>query len=240
MFPVTDTVRSRTFPFVNVAIIIACFAVFVYELTLSLVDLNEFFLDYGLVPDELTNWLKDPSGFGEPATLVTSMFLHGGWLHVIGNMLYLWVFGDNVEDAFGHVKYAMFYVVVGAGAAGTQVAIDTTSLVPTIGASGAIAGVLGAYLILYPRATVGTVVPLLWFFGPIPVPAIFLIGLWFLMQLMTGVASLGGEAQGVSDGVAVFAHIGGFVAGLVIVFVMRPLLRTRPYQSPRRGRTHVL
>jgi membrane associated rhomboid family serine protease len=240
MFPVTDTVRSRTFPIVNVSIIIACVAVFVYELTLSAAGINEFFRDYGAIPDDLTNWVEDPSGYEEPATVVTSAFLHGGWLHLIGNMLFLWVFGDNVEDAFGHMKYAVFYIVVAAAAAMTQVLVDTNSIVPMIGASGAIAGVLGAYLVLYPRATVGTVVPLLWFFGPIPVPAILLIGLWFLMQLLAGWASIGGEAQGVSEGVAVFAHIGGFVAGLAIVFVMRPLLRTRPYQQVRRRRTQVL
>jgi membrane associated rhomboid family serine protease len=224
MFPVTDTVRSRTFPIVNV----------------SMAGINEFFRDYGAIPDDLTNWVEDPSGYEEPTTVVTSAFLHGGWLHLIGNMLFLWVFGDNVEDAFGHMKYAVFYIVVAAAAAITQVLVDTNSFVPMIGASGAIAGVLAAYLVLYPRATVGTVVPLLWFFGPIPVPAILLIGLWFLMQLLAGWASIGGDAQGVSEGVAVFAHIGGFVAGLAIAFVMRPLLRTRPYQQVRRRRTQVL
>lgn len=234
MFPVTDTVRSRTFPFVNVAVIIACVVVFVYELTLSVVDINAFFMDYGVVPRELTDWLESPSGLEQPATIVTSTFVHGGWLHLIGNMLFLWVFGDNVEDALGHVKYAVFYVVAATAAVALQVAVDTDSLIPMVGASGAIAGVLGAYLVLYPRATVGTVIPLLWFFGPIPIPAIFLIGLWFFMQLLTGVASLGADAQGVSEGVAVFAHIGGFVAGLAIVLVLRPFIRTRSYERPRR------
>jgi membrane associated rhomboid family serine protease len=240
MFPVTDTVRARTVPFVNVGIIVACFVVFVYELTLSNVDINMFFLDYGVVPRELTDWVESPSGLEQPLTIITSTFVHGGWLHLAGNMLYLWVFGDNIEDALGHVKYAAFYVVAAIGAVALQVAVDTDSLIPMVGASGAIAGVLGAYIVLYPRATVGAVVPLLWFFGPIPVPAVFLIGLWFLMQLFTGVASIGGDAQGVSEGVAVFAHIGGFLVGLAIVVALRPWIRARPYQQPRRRRTQVL
>ncbi len=236
MIPVTDTVRSRTVPFVNVAIILACVAVFVYELTLSVVDINQFFLDYGVVPVDLTNWLEDPSGLAEPATVITSAFIHGGWLHLIGNMLYLWVFGDNVEDALGHVWYALFYVFAAAAAVALQVAMDTDEVIPMVGARGAIAGVLGAYLVLYPRATVGAVIPLLWFFGPIPVPAVLMIGFWFLMQLLAGAASIGGEAQGVSEGVAVFAHIGGFVAGFAVVLILRPFIRKRPYQSTRRRR----
>lgn len=234
MFPVTDTVRSRTIPVVNVAVIVACVLVFIYELTLSDLDIQAFFFDYGVVPREITDWVESPSGLEQPATVVTSTFVHGGWLHLIGNMLYLWVFGDNVEDAMGHVKYAVFYVLAAVGAVALQVAVDTDSVIPMVGASGAIAGVLAAYLVLYPRATVGAVIPLLWFFGPIPVPAIFLIGLWFFMQLLTGVASLGADAQGISEGVAVFAHIGGFIAGLGLVLMMRPWIRTRPYQKPRR------
>jgi membrane associated rhomboid family serine protease len=236
MIPVTDTVRSRSVPFVNVSIILGCIGVFIYELTLSAPDITEFFFDYGVVPVQLTDWLENPSGLAEPATVITSAFIHGGWLHLIGNMLYLWVFGDNVEDALGHVWYALFYVVAAASAVALQVAIDTDEFIPMIGASGAIAGVLGAYLVLYPRATVGAVIPLLWFFGPIPVPAVLLIGFWFLMQLFAGAASIGGEATGVSEGVAVFAHIGGFIFGFAIVLALRPLIRRRPYQSTRRRR----
>ncbi|MCH8814086.1 MAG: rhomboid family intramembrane serine protease [Chloroflexi bacterium] len=236
MIPVTDTVRSRSVPFVNVAIILACIGVFVYELTLSAVDINAFFLDYGVIPREITDWVQSPSGLREPSTVITSAFVHGGWLHLIGNMLYLWVFGDNVEDALGHVWYALFYVLAAAGAVAVQVAVDTNEFIPMIGASGAIAGVLGAYLVLYPRATVGAVIPLLWFFGPIPMPAVLLIGFWFLMQVFAGAASIGGDATGVSEGVAVFAHIGGFVFGFVVVLALRPMIKRRPYESVKRRR----
>lgn len=236
MIPVTDTVRSRSVPFVNVAIILACIGVFVYELTLSAVDINEFFVDYGVIPQQLADWVEKPSGLGEPSTVFTAAFVHGGWLHLIGNMLYLWVFGDNVEDALGHVWYALFYVFAATGAVALQVAVNTDEFIPMIGASGAIAGVLGAYLVLYPRATVGAVIPLLWFFGPIPMPAVLLIGFWFLMQIFAGAASIGGDATGVSGGVAVFAHIGGFVVGFAVVLVLRPLIRRRPYESVRRRR----
>jgi membrane associated rhomboid family serine protease len=241
MIPVTDTVRTRSVPFVNVAIILTCIGVFVYELTLSAVDINEFFLDYGVIPQQLAGWVENPSGLEEPSTIFTAAFVHGGWLHLIGNMLYLWVFGDNVEDALGHVWYALFYLMAAAAAVAVQVAVNTDQFIPMIGASGAIAGVLGAYLVLYPRATVGAVIPLLWFFGPIPMPAVLLIGFWFLMQIFAGAASIGGDATGVSEGVAVFAHIGGFVVGFAVVLVLRPLIRRRPYQAigGRRRRTDV-
>lgn len=233
MIPVTDAVRSRTFPFVNVAIIVANFLVFFYELTLSEVDINRFFLDHGVIPKELADWAGDPSGLEEPLTIVTAAFIHGGWLHILGNMLYLWVFGDNIEDALGHVKYAAFYLVAAIGAVALQVMTGTNEIIPIVGASGAIAGVLGAYLLLYPRATVGVLIPWLWFFGAIPLPAVFLIGFWFVMQLFTGIASIG-IAMGASEGVAVWAHVGGFVTGFVIALALRPLLRVRPL-AQRRG-----
>jgi membrane associated rhomboid family serine protease len=135
-------------------------------------------------------------------------------------MLYLWVFGDNVEDAMGHVPYLLFYLLAGIGAAALQVFVDQDSLIPMVGASGAIAGVLGAYLVLYPRATVAVLIPWLWFFGAFPVPAAFLIVFWFLLQLLNGVASLG-TATGVTEGVAVWAHVGGFITGLVLVWGFR-------------------
>src|SRR3970282_1768053 len=156
----------------------------------------------------------------EPSRVFASMFLHGGWLHLIGNMLFLWVFGDNVEDAMGHARYLLFYLLAGVGAAALQVFVDHDSLTPMVAASGAIAGVLGAYLVLYPRATVAVLIPWLWFFGAFPVPAAFLIVFWFLLQLLNGVASLG-TATGVTEGVAVWAHVGGFITGLVLVWGFR-------------------
>jgi membrane associated rhomboid family serine protease len=233
MIPITDAVRSRTFPFVNIAIIVINFIVFFYELSLSEADINNFFFDHGVVPARLHDWWGNPSGLEEPLTIISSAFIHGGWLHLLGNMLYLWVFGDNIEDALGHVKYALFYIVAAVGAVAFQVAVDTNEVIPMVGASGAIAGVLGGYLVLYPRATVGVLIPWFWFFGAIPLPAIFLIGFWFVMQLFTGFASIG-TATGASEGVAVWAHVGGFITGFVIVLAARPLLRLRPLAQ--RGR----
>ncbi|MCH8920406.1 MAG: rhomboid family intramembrane serine protease [Chloroflexi bacterium] len=226
MIPIGDSTRRRTTPYVNVGIIVACVLVFLYELSLNAFEVNDFFLDWGVIPVQLVDWLESPSVVEEPSTVVTSMFIHGGWLHLIGNMLFLWVFGDNVEDAMGHVRYLVFYLLAGLAATALQVFIDQESLIPMVGASGAIAGVLGAYLVLYPRATVSVVIPLLWFFGAFPVPAAFLIIFWFLLQLLSGVASLG-AAAGVTEGIAFWAHVGGFIAGVVLVGAFRR-------QKPRR------
>jgi len=157
--------------------------------------------------------------------------LHGGWLHLAGNMLFLWVFGDNVEDALGHVLYLLFYLLSAAGAAAVEVAFDTDSIVPVVGASGAIAGVLGGYLVLYPRARVGVVVPLLFFLGAIPVPAFLLILAWFALQLVTGVMTIGDTS--VSSGIAVWAHVGGFVTGLAIMLLARPFIPGKALSRPK-------
>ncbi|HXG35335.1 MAG TPA: rhomboid family intramembrane serine protease [Dehalococcoidia bacterium] len=219
MFPVSDTLRLRTFPFVNLALILANVAVFVYELTLDDVELFRFFLQRGVVPVEIVDWAKSPSGITEPSTAVTSMFIHGGWLHLLGNMVFLWVFGDNVEDAMGHLRYLLFYFLSGFGAVALQLYVDQEGVIPLVGASGAIAGVLGAYLVLYPRATVGVIVVWLWFLGALPVPAILLIGFWFILQLFNGIASLGVDAE-VAGGVAFWAHVGGFLAGLLLALLL--------------------
>jgi len=235
VIPVSDSPHSRTFPFVNIALILANIAVFIYELTLSDHQLNDFFRDYGVVPKELSHWAGHPSGLSEPETVFTSAFIHGGWLHIIGNMLFLWVFGDNVEDSLGHLKYLLFYAVATVAAVSLQVALMSDDMTPTVGASGAISGVLGAYLVLYPKAMVTV---LLWFFL-VPVPAVLLIGIWFVLQLFTGIASMG-TATGASEGVAVWAHVGGFVAGFLIVLITRPLLRRRePAPVGRFGRRSV-
>jgi membrane associated rhomboid family serine protease len=231
VIPITDAVRTRTFPFVNIAIIIACTLVFFYEVSISAADLDRFFYDYAVVPSELYDWWKSPSSVGEPLTVFSAAFLHGGWLHLGGNMLFLWVFGDNVEDALGHIKYAGFYLIAAAVASATQVAFDTSSVVPVVGASGAIAGVLAGYLVLYPRATVGIVIPFLFFLGALPVPAFVLIIFWFLMQLFAGVAEIGNTAT--SSGIAVWAHIGGFLAGLAIMLLARPFIPRRSLSTVR-------
>ena len=232
MIPVSDAVRSRTFPFVNIALIVANFAVFIYELTLSQGDINRFFFDHGVVPYDLSHWVNHPAGLHEPGTIITSAFIHGGWLHILGNMLFLWVFGDNVEDALGHLKYLAFYLVSAVGAVALQVAIDTNGTLPMIGASGAIAGVLGGYIVLYPTARVSV----LFFIVLLPVPAFLLIGFWFFLQFFAGLASIG-KATGVNQGIAVWAHVGGFVTGLALVLLARPFIRRRPQLSGPRGRS---
>ena len=159
------------------------------------------------------------------------MFMHGGWLHLIGNMVFLWVFGDNVEDAMGHVRYAVFYLIGGFAATAAHTFVSQGDLIPAIGASGAISAVLGAYIVLYPRASVTAIIPI-FFFIPFQVSALFLIGLWFVMQLFNGIIGLT-EAVGAGGGVAWFAHIGGFVAGVLLVKVF--VLGRRVPQVPRAG-----
>ena len=256
MIPIGDSVRSRSTPYVNVTIIAVNVIVFFYALSLNtfqnpqfgfLSELDLFFYDWGTIPACLTDRFgfepeANPRGLaflcppGNDLLLTpfTAMFIHGGWLHLIGNMIFLWVFGDNVEDAMGHGRYTLFYLVVGLAATATHIAVNQADLVPVIGASGAIAGVLAAYLVLYPRATVAAILPIfILFFIPFYVPAVLLIGFWFLLQLWSGVAALNATDVVGAGGVAWFAHIGGFVAGLLLVrlFVMG---RPRP-PTPRAG-----
>jgi membrane associated rhomboid family serine protease len=233
VIPVTDEAQARRFPFVNLTFIVINILVFIYQLTLSEDELQRFFLEYGVVPAELTGWLDDPQGVQAPLSLITSAFLHGGWLHIAGNMLYLWVFGDNIEDSLGHLPYAVFYLMGAIGAAALQVAITPDETIPMVGASGAIAAVLGGYLVLHPTAMVGVLIPWLWFLGALPLPAVLLIGFWFLLQLFAGVATLGTETIG---GIAYWAHIGGFAAGFVIILALRPLIPRRPAARARKRR----
>jgi membrane associated rhomboid family serine protease len=257
LIPVGDSVRSRTFPYVNLTIIVLNCLVFLYQLTLSTVpdavllqenlllsELDRFFYEWGALPA----CLADRTGFDTgiaPVTLaalcppsdevlltpLTSMFLHGGWVHLIGNMLFLWVFGDNVEDAMGHIRYAAFYILAGFAATAAHVVVDVDGLIPTIGASGAISGVLGAYLVLYPRATIAAILPIfILFWLPFYIPAIFMIGLWFALQLANGLVSLSGtEVVGAGGGVAWFAHIGGFIAGVLLIQLFMLGRRRPPY-----------
>jgi len=203
MFPVSDVIPSRTTPFVTIGLIALNALAFLIELSLDQRALQELVQTFGIVPAAFT-W---------PA-VVTSMFLHGGWLHVLGNMLYLWIFGDNVEDRLGHARYLMFYLFCGAVAALGQTAINPHSLVPMIGASGAVAGVMGAYFVLYPHSRVLTAVFIVFFLDLIEIPAIFFLGIWFLMQFFSGVGSLGAEAA--DGGVAFWAHVAGFAAGAAL------------------------
>jgi membrane associated rhomboid family serine protease len=213
MLPIGDRNPTRTTPFVNYALIAANIAVFVWEYLVMLGGGESWLVPgYGFVPSRVSN---DPAG--EAFTVLTSMFMHGGWGHLGGNMLFLYIFGDNVEDAVGHGRYATFYVLAGVGAAAAQFLVDTASPIPMVGASGAIAGVLGAYMVLHPSAPITILVPppLMFFIGFfIELPAWVVAGGWFAWQLMSGVGSLGAAQAG---GVAFFAHVGGFVAGLVLI-----------------------
>jgi membrane associated rhomboid family serine protease len=200
MFPVSDVIPSRTTPFVTIGLIALNTLAFLHELRLSEPELEVFVRTFGVVP----------ASFAWPA-LVTSLFLHNGWLHFLGNMLYLWIFGDNVEDRFGHTRFLVFYLVSGAAAAAVQLSTQPHSGVPMIGASGAIAGVMGAYFVLFPQSRVLTAVFILFFLDLIEIPAIVFLGIWFLMQFFSGIGSLGSNAA--EGGVAFWAHTAGFIAG---------------------------
>ena len=223
MIPLRDVIPSRTTPYITVTIIVLNAMAWLYEIALPHESLNEFLTIYGVVP----------AYFAWP-TLITSMFLHGSWSHVIGNMWYLWIFGDNVEDRVGHGRFIAFYLLCGIVAALGQVAVDPNSMLPTIGASGAIAGVMGAYFVLYPHSRVLTLIP--WIFIQIvELPAIMLLGFWFLMQLFSaGTLAVTANTHG-GGGVAFAAHVSGFVAGVGGVFVFRkrdldPWERERDYR----------
>lgn len=223
MLPIGDYAgERRRFPFVNYALLAINIAVFIFEITMPEGRLNEFFLQWGVVPREIVQGTDAPPTIPAPIylTLFSSIFIHGGWLHLGGNMLYLWVFGDNVESAFGHVKYLLFYLFCGVAATFAQIAFNTNSLIPTVGASGAIAGVMGAYLVMFPGATVRTVVFIFIFFTVTYLPAILVIGVWFLLQLVSGVSSLGARTQE-TGGVAFWAHIGGLVVGALLALILR-------------------
>jgi membrane associated rhomboid family serine protease len=220
MIPLRDANPSRTVPFVTYGIIVLNVLVFLLELATG-DRVGALFMEFGVVPYRVSASL-DPGSFDVGAWLSfgTSMFLHGGWMHLIGNMLFLYVFGDNIEDRCGHARFVLFYLIAGAAAAATQVAVDPASEVPMVGASGAIAGVLGAYVILFPRARILTLLPLFIFFQLLELPAYLFLGIWFLMQVASGLLSLhiGGDA----GGVAWWAHIGGFAGGaLLLPFLAR-------------------
>lgn len=218
MIPIRDDVRASTFSLVNYILIAANIVVFIYELSLGN-RVDRFIFQWAMIPADVVTapFTGGPSNPPTFATLFTSMFLHAGWEHLLGNMLFLWVFGDNVEDAMGRLRYLAFYVVSGLAAAAAQIIVTPDSSLPSLGASGAISGVLGAYLVLYPGARVLTWVPVL-LFVVLRLPAVIFLGLWFFFQFVRGVAAVGDASMG---GVAWWAHIGGFVAGLVLVGVFR-------------------
>ena len=222
MIPLKDENPTETFPFVTILFIVMNAAVFAYEMFLGETNIEPFVRTMAVVPVEIGRGLA----VREYPTLLTSLFLHGGLLHLLGNMLYLWIFGNNIEDALGHFRFILFYLLCGALASVTHIVLNASSNVPVIGASGAISGVLGAYLILYPRARVLTLVPLFFFIRIIRLPAFVIIGMWIVFQIVQGLPSLAADSAG--GGVAWFAHIGGFFAGIALL----PLF-IRPRQVKR-------
>lgn len=207
MFPIGDDNSSRrTFPAVTYALIALNFLFFFGELSGG----ESFIQQWAFVP---RRFLANPAG--DFPTLFTSMFMHAGWLHLLGNMLYLWIFGDNVEDAFGHLKYIVFYLLCGIAATFSQLAFSSASNIPNLGASGAIAGVLGGYLVLFPRTRVNVLMGR----GVIPMPALAVIGLWIVLQFVSGIGSITNATE--TGGVAYMAHIGGFIAGFILTFFLR-------------------
>jgi membrane associated rhomboid family serine protease len=237
VIPLKDDIPSRSWPFVTVALIGLNIVAFLYQVSLGMDArgpgagaAEAFVVEFGIVPCRLTQ--SCPGGLGRIAddfphpwvTIFTSMFLHGGLLHVGGNMLYLWIFGDNVEDTLGHGRFLVFYLISGVAAAVGQTLVSPTSTVPMIGASGAVSGVLGAYLLLFPHAGVLTLFTFGFFFKFVRVPALIVLGFWILLQLLNGYVTFSARAlgRGESGGVAWFAHIGGFLAGMVLLFLIRP------------------
>ena len=218
MIPLHDDNPTKIIPFVTLSLIVVNVLIFFYQITLGVKGGGTFVFRYGAIPAVIFGHESLPHRImAIPASfsLITSMFLHGGFMHLIGNMWYLWIFGNNIEDAMGHGRFILFYVISGVVAAMTHAFTDPGSVIPMIGASGAISGVLGAYLLLYPRARVLTLVPIWIFIRLIYLPAVFLLGFWFLIQIYSGsISSAGG-------GVAWFAHIGGFIAGMVLIGVFK-------------------
>ena len=249
MIPIGDFVRRSTTPYVNWMLIAINVAVFLYTISLSTTpdqvlggfevsQADRFFFDWGFMPPCIADYfgiatsakpgemaLFCPTDGREPVQVFTAMFIHAGWGHIIFNMLFLWIFGDNVEDRLGHRRYLAFYLACGIAASVLQAAFSLNTLVPNVGASGAIAGVLGAYFILYPKAIVQVIIlPLV--FIPFFVPAVVLIGVWFLTQLLSGLAEISQTSAG--SGVAFWAHVGGFVAGMALIVLVRPKARASP------------
>ena len=223
MLPLSDHNPSRTTPVVNILLIGVNVLLFFWELAQG-PNLERELFNVAFIPARFWYSPLHPLNI---IGIFVSMFLHGGWLHLGGNMLYLWIFGDNIEDRLGHFKYLVFYLLSGIAATLAHAVANPASRVPSIGASGAIAGVLGAYVLLFPKQRVTTLIPIFIFITVREIPAVFLLGFWFVLQLFTGAATLGGNMAD-TGGVAYFAHIGGFVAGMVLVVVMGGRRPRRP------------
>jgi len=226
MIPLKDDVPSSGFPFVTIGLIVLNVLVFLYQASIGMGSeraAEAFILEFGAVPCRVTGACAVPGDFPSPiATIFTAMFMHGGLFHVAGNMLYLWIFGDNVEDTLGHGRFLLFYLLSGVAAALAQIAVHPDSRIPMVGASGAVSGVLGAYLLLFPYARVLVLLILGFFVRIVRWPAIIVLGFWIVVQFFNGLITVSVAAGGAAGGTAWFAHIGGFLAGIVLLFLMRP------------------
>lgn len=219
MIPIRDNIPSRRFPVMNVVLIGINVIMFLYEVSLAVPEREAFLRVYGMIPRQVTGiFATEAVSLGDFGSVFTAMFLHGSWMHIIGNMLFLWVFGDNVEDIVGSWRYLLLYLLAGAVGNFAHVITNPASALPTIGASGAVAGILGAYLVNFAHARVVTLIPLGIFLTTVELPALFFLLFWFVLQLISGFASLGVESVG---GVAWWAHIGGFLAGVLLVRFLR-------------------
>ena len=213
MIPLRDTTKSPGFPYINIAFIVLNVLIFLYEYSVG-ENMNPLIFRYGLIPANVFSSLPDTALTDRLYPFLTSMFLHGGWLHLIGNMLFLYIFGDNVEGRMGHIRYLVFYIACGLAAALFQFVTNIHSVIPMVGASGAISGVLGAYMIFYPGSKILTLVPIFFFVQFIHIPAAIFIFVWFIIQFLSGLGTLNIPKE--TGGVAFWAHIGGFVAGLLL------------------------
>lgn len=222
MIPIADANPRRRVPIATILLIVANVVVFLYQITLSPERLNAFLAHWAVIPLRITQFWEPKTAL----TLVTATFLHGGWLHLLSNMLYLWIFGDNVEDILSPFLYLPFYLLSGIVGSLAQVAASASSSVPIIGASGAVAGILGAYIVLFPRNRVRTVIILFYFLRVVDVPAAIVLGMWFILQLFNGLAAIARVSAG---GVAWFAHLGGFALGIVAGILARSKRRSAIY-----------
>jgi len=215
MIPLRDRNPTRRTPVINIAIIIINVVVFLFQLSLGK-EAESLYYQLGVIPRDVVAHFRNMELTSAIIPMFTSMFMHAGWLHLGGNMLYLWIFGDNVEDRVGRFRYVVFYLVCGLAATSAHILIDPSSEIPTVGASGAISGVLAAYLLMFPKARVVTIIPVFLFLQVAELPALIVLGFWFVMQFFSGVVSLGSDSIA-AGGVAWWAHIGGFVAGVALV-----------------------
>lgn len=227
MIPLRDENPSKTIPIINVSLIIINIYVFIYQYFLFAGGPELFILQWGSIPYEFSHFVdvESPARIPVPLTIFTAMFMHGGWLHLLGNMVFLWIFGDNVEDKLGHLRYLIFYFICGLIASFSHIFTNIHSQVPAIGASGAISGVMGAYIYLFPRARIKTLVIWFVFIQIIHIPAVVMIGYWIVLQIFSAWMELGSVEGG---GTAWFAHIGGFLGGLILILLMRNRMRTSP------------